>query len=72
MVDARLLKGKTKVLTSIRSKETRTVDPEIQKSADEYREVRRCCDQQKEPIWAGRDVEGWGGKAVCYILNFVK
>ena len=72
MVDARLLKGKTKVLTSIRSKETRIVDPEMQISADEYREVRRCCDQQKEPIWAGRDVEGWGGKAVCYILNFVK
>ena len=41
MVDARLLKRKTKILTSIRSKETRIVDPEIQISADEYREVRR-------------------------------
>ena len=29
MVDARLLKGKAKVLTSTRSRETRTVDPEI-------------------------------------------
>ena len=47
MVDARLLKGKTKVLTSIRSKETRTVDPKMQISADEYREVRRRRDQQK-------------------------
>ena len=47
MVDARLLKEKTKVLTSIRSKETRTVDPEMQISADEYREIRRRRDQQK-------------------------
>ena len=45
MVDARLLKGKTKVLTSVRSKETRTVDSEMQISADEYREVRRHHDQ---------------------------
>ena len=29
MVNARLLKGKTKVLTSTRARETRTVDPEI-------------------------------------------
>ena len=29
MVDARLLKGKIKVLTSVRSKETRTVDPKM-------------------------------------------
>ena len=47
MVDARLLKGKTKVLTSVRSKETGTVDPEMQISADEYREIRKRCDQQK-------------------------
>ena len=47
MVDARLLKGKTKVLMSVRSKETRTVDPEMQISADEYREIRRRRDQQK-------------------------
>ena len=44
MVDAKLLKGKTKVLTSTRARETRTVDPEMQISADEYREIRRCCD----------------------------
>ena len=46
MVDARLLKGKTKVLTSTRSRETRIVDPEMQISADEYREIRRRRDQQ--------------------------
>ena len=47
MVDARLLNGKTKVLTSARSRETRIVDPEMQISADEYREIRKRCDQQK-------------------------
>ena len=47
MVGARLLKGKTKVLTSIRSRETRTIDPETQISVDEYREIRRRRDQQK-------------------------
>ena len=47
MVDARLLKGKTKILTSTRSRETRTVDPEMQILADEYREIRKHRDQQK-------------------------
>ena len=47
MVDVKLLKGKTKVLTSTRAKETRTVDLEMQISADEYREIRRRRDQQK-------------------------
>ena len=47
MVDARLLKGKTKVLTSVRSRETRTVNPEMQILANEYREIRRCHDKQK-------------------------
>ena len=47
MVDARLLKGKTKVLTSVRSKETRTVDPEMQISADEYRKIKMRHDQRK-------------------------
>ena len=47
MVDARLLKGKTKVLTSTRSRETGTVDPEMQISTDKYREIRRRRDQQK-------------------------
>ena len=47
MVDVKLLKGKTKVLTSTRAKETGTVDPEMQISVDEYREIRRRHDQQK-------------------------
>ena len=47
MVDARLLKGKTKVLTSTKSRETRIVDPEIQISADEYREIKRHRNKQK-------------------------
>ena len=47
MVDARLLKGKTKVLTLVRSRETGTVNPEMQTSADEYRKIRRRHDEQK-------------------------
>ena len=41
MVDVKLLKGNTKVLTSTRAKETKTVDPKMQISADEYREIKR-------------------------------
>ena len=40
--DAKFLKGKTKVLTSTRAKETGTVDPEIQILADEYREIKKA------------------------------
>ena len=47
MVDARLLKGKTKVLTLTKSREAGTIDPKMQISADEYREIRRCRDKQK-------------------------
>ena len=47
MIDARLLKEKTKVLTSTRAKENGTVDSDIQILADEYREIKRCRDQQK-------------------------
>ena len=54
MVDAKLLKGKTKVLTSTRAKETRTVDPEMQISADKYREIKRRRDQQKSRYEQGR------------------
>ena len=35
MVDAKLIKEKTKVLTSTKSKEARTVDPKMQISASE-------------------------------------
>jgi hypothetical protein len=47
MVDTRLFRGNTKILTSNKSREARTVDPKMQISADEYREIRRCSDQQK-------------------------
>ena len=47
IVDSRMIKGKTKVLTSTKSREARTVDPKMQISADEYREIRRRCDKQK-------------------------
>ena len=47
MVDAKLFKGKTKVLTSAKSRETRMVDREMKISANEYRELKRRHDQQK-------------------------
>ena len=47
MVDARLLRGKTKVLTSTKSREARIVDSERQISADEYMGIKRCHDKQK-------------------------
>ena len=47
MVDPRLIKGKTKVLTSTKSREAGVVDPEMQISADEYREIKRRRDKQK-------------------------
>ena len=47
MVDARLLKGKTKVLTSTKLREVGAVDPERQMSADEYKEIKRRHDKQK-------------------------
>jgi hypothetical protein len=42
MVDAKLFRGKAKVLTSARAREARTVDPEMQISAEEYKEIKRC------------------------------
>ena len=54
MVDARLLKGKTKVLTSTRSKEAGTVDPKMQVSADEYREIIRRRTEQKSRYEQGK------------------
>ena len=47
MVDARLFKGKTKVLTSNKSREAGTVDPKMQISVDEYREIKSHRDKQK-------------------------
>ena len=54
MVDAGLFKGKTKILTSTKSKEARTVDPKMQISADEYREIRKCRAKQKSRYEQGR------------------
>ena len=47
MVDAGLLKEKTKVLTSTKSKEVGIVDLKMQISADEYIEIRKCHAKQK-------------------------
>ena len=47
MVDVGLFKGKTKVLTSTKSREAGIVDPKMQISADKYREIRKHRDQQK-------------------------
>ena len=53
MVDVKLLKGKTKVLTSTRAKETRTVNPKMQILANEYRGIKRRRDQQKHQYVQG-------------------
>ena len=47
MVDVRIFKGKTNVLTSAKSRKARTVDPKMQVSTDEYKEIRKRRDQQK-------------------------
>ena len=47
MIDAKLFKGKAKVLASASARETKTVEPEMQISAEEYREIKRHSDQQK-------------------------
>ena len=54
MVDAGLLKGKTKVLTLAKSREARTVDPKMQISTDEYREIRRHRAKQKSRYEQGK------------------
>ena len=57
MVDAGLFKGKSKVLTSTKSKEAGTVDPNMQISADEYREIRRRRAEQKSRYEQGKASE---------------
>ena len=47
MVDARLIKGKAKVITLTKSREARTVNPKMQISANEYREIKRRRAKQK-------------------------
>ena len=57
MVDAGLFKGKTKVLTSTKSKEAGTIDPKMQILADEYREIRRRRAEQKSQYEQGKASE---------------
>jgi hypothetical protein len=47
MVYTKLFKGKTKVLTLAKAREARTVDPEMQILAEEYKVIKRHYDQQK-------------------------
>ena len=54
MVDVEIFKRKTKVLTSARSREARIVDPKMQVSADEYREIRKHRDQQRSRYEQGK------------------
>ena len=57
MVDARLIKEKTKVLTSTKLREARAVDPKMQISADEYREIKRRRDKQKSQYEQGETLK---------------
>jgi hypothetical protein len=54
MVNAKLPRGKTKVLTLAKAKEVGTIDPDVQISADEYREIKRHRDQQKSRYEQGK------------------
>jgi hypothetical protein len=47
MVEAKLFKGKTKVLTSARAREARAVDPDMQISAEEFKMIKRRREQKK-------------------------
>ena len=53
MVDVGLFKGKTKVLTSAKSRKDGTVDPKMQILADEYKEIRRHRAKQKSQYEQG-------------------
>ena len=53
MVDVGLFKGKTKVLTSAKSRKDGTVDPKMQISVDEYREIRKRHNQQRSQYEQG-------------------
>ena len=57
MVDARLIKGKAKVLTLTKSRKDGTVDPKMQISVDEYREIRRCHTEQKNQYEQGETLK---------------
>jgi len=50
MVAVLMPKGKIRVLTSNKAKETVTVDPGLQMTAEEYQEVKARCDRQKSRL----------------------
>ena len=54
MVDVGIFKGKTKVLKLAKSRKDGIVDPKMQISADDYREIRRRCAEQKSRYEQGR------------------
>jgi hypothetical protein len=53
MVEFQLAKVKTKVLTLAKAKEDGSVDPKAQISADEYKEAKKQCNQQKSQYEQG-------------------
>jgi hypothetical protein len=50
MVVVVLPKGKTRVLTSEKAKAARIVNPKLQMTAEDYREVKRRCNRQKSRL----------------------
>ena len=71
MVDAKLLKGKTKVLTSTRARETRTVDPEIKYWLMNIERLEGIVINRRADMSRERRHET-GDKAACHISNFVE
>jgi hypothetical protein len=47
MVEAKMLKGKAKVLTSTRAREAGTINPDVQISAEEYAVIKKHREQKK-------------------------
>jgi hypothetical protein len=47
MVEAKMFKGKAKVLTSARAREARIIDPDVQISAEEYAVIKKHREQKK-------------------------
>lgn len=52
-VDAKILKRKTKVLTSAKARESGAIDPEMQITAREYEEIKRCREKHKSRFEQG-------------------
>ena len=71
MVDVGLFKGKTKVLTSAKSREAGTVDPKMQISADKYREIENVVISKRADMNRG-SIKGWSDKAASYISKLVE